>query len=207
MKNMNMNQFLDGLASEAPAPGGGSVAALCGALSSALISMVANLTIGKEKYKENWEQMEDVKKEAEALRATFSDLMEKDVQAFNRLMEVIKMPKTTEDEQKLRADAMEKALKECTIVPLLTLENCSKVAYLARTAAEFGNPNVATDAGAAAALAEATAKISSFNVRVNLSAIKDRMFAYDCTTKASSIVEAVKHDYAVIERGILKKIN
>ena len=205
MENMNMNQFLDGLASDAPAPGGGSVAGLCGALSAALVSMVANLTVGKEKHSENWEAMEDANKEAVALRREFTTLMQKDIEAFNSYMAAVKLPRETEEEKTERKTAISAAIKNSTVVPMLTLEACLRASALARKATEAGNPNVITDAGAAAALAEAAAKISTFNVRANLAYLDDEFFAYKCITKACGILETVKHDYTVIEKEILKR--
>ena len=121
-EKMQIQEFIDELASNSPAPGGGSVAALCGSLGSALVSMVANLTIGKEKYKDNWEAMEAVIAKSEPLRAKFVDLMNKDTESFNVFMAAMKMPKDTDEEKAARRQAMADASKLATEIPLCTLE-------------------------------------------------------------------------------------
>ena len=108
-EEMTVGAFIDELASNSPAPGGGSVAALCGSLASGLTAMVGNLTIGKEKYKDNWETMEKVFKESETLRASFVKLMNDDTDSFNIFMAAMKMPKDTDEQKAARKAAMAEA--------------------------------------------------------------------------------------------------
>ncbi|NLD06414.1 MAG: cyclodeaminase/cyclohydrolase family protein [Synergistaceae bacterium] len=178
-ERMEIRAFLDELASESPAPGGGSVAALCASLGSALVSMVANLTIGKEKYKENWQLMEDVVAKSESLRFEFVDLMNRDTESFKTFMAAMKMPKATEDEKCVRKKAMGEASKLATEVPLLTLEACVEMTELAYLAAKNGNTNTISDAGSAALIGEAAGKAAAYNVKINLPGVTDETFAAD----------------------------
>ena len=178
-EKMEIRSFLDELASDSPAPGGGSVAALCASLGSALVSMVANLTIGKEKYKDSWQLMEDVVGKSESLRFKFVDLMNKDTESFNVFMAALKMPKTTEDEKCSRKKAMGEASKLATEIPLLTLESCVEMAELAYLAAKNGNTNTISDAGSAALIAEAAGRAAAYNVKINLPGVTDETFAAD----------------------------
>lgn len=178
-EEMKLSAFIDELASDSPAPGGGSVAALCGALAAGLTVMVGSLTVGKEKYRDNWDIMERITKDSNELRAEFVRLMNEDTESFNKYMAALKMPKATDEEKSARKAAMAEAAKGATDVPLRTLEACEKTAALALTAAENGNPNAASDAGCAALIADAAAKSASYNVRINLPGIKDEEFAAD----------------------------
>ena len=178
-EKMEIRAFLDVLASDSPAPGGGSVAALCASMGAALVSMVANLTIGKEKYKESWQLMEDVVGKSESLRFQFIDLMNKDTESFNVFMTALKMPKETEDEKCSRKKAMGEASKLATEIPLLTLESCVEMAELAYLAAKNGNTNTISDAGSAALIAEAAGRAAAYNVKINLPGVTDETFAAD----------------------------
>lgn len=182
-EEMTVGAFIDELASNSPAPGGGSVAALCGSLSAGLTSMVGNLTIGKEKYKDSWDGMQQVFDISEKLREDFVNLMNDDTDSFNVFMAAMKMPKGTDEEKAARKAAMADASKTATEVPLLTLETCAEAAKLAFKAAELGNPNAASDAGSAALLAEAAGKAASYNVRINLPGVKDEAFAAECRSR------------------------
>lgn len=190
-EDMTVGGFIDELASNSPAPGGGSVAALCGSLSAGLTSMVGNLTIGKEKYKENWDSMQKVFDISEKLREDFVRLMNDDTDSFNLFMAAMKMPKGTDEEKAARRAAMAEASKTTTEVPLLTLETCAEAAKLACEAASLGNPNAASDAGSAALLAEAAGKAASYNVRINLPGVKDEAFAADCRARMDEALKTI----------------
>jgi glutamate formiminotransferase/formiminotetrahydrofolate cyclodeaminase len=148
-------------------------------MGAALVSMVANLTIGKEKYKESWQLMEDVVGKSESLRFQFIDLMNKDTESFNVFMTALKMPKETEDEKCSRKKAMGEASKLATEIPLLTLESCVEMAELAYLAAKNGNTNTISDAGSAALIAEAAGRAAAYNVKINLPGVTDESFAAD----------------------------
>ncbi|GHV55633.1 methenyltetrahydrofolate cyclohydrolase [Synergistales bacterium] len=182
----SINKFLADLSSGAPTPGGGAAAALCGALSCALVSMVANLTIGKEKYAAAADTMTYARSEGARARARFADAMDEDARAFERFMYALKMPKDTDEAKRARKTAMEEASKNATLVPLSMIDLCLTGAQLAHSAAEKGNVNVATDAGAAALFIEAAAKAAAYNVRVNLPGISDEDFRKDAAAKMSA---------------------
>jgi glutamate formiminotransferase/formiminotetrahydrofolate cyclodeaminase len=198
-----INVFLEELSSGSPAPGGGSVAALGGALGAALVSMVTNLTIGKEKYKENWAAMEKTRSDSEHLMSAFVRLINEDTESFNEFMAAMKLPKDTDEQKATRGAAMELASKNATEVPLRTLENCVKIASLAVKAAQFGNPNTASDAGSAALFAEAAGKAAAYNVRINLSSIKDTEFTELAKKRMSESLESL----AKLSSESDKKIN
>jgi len=124
LQDMTVKSFVEELASDSPAPGGGSVAALCGALGGALATMVARLTVGKEKYKESWDVMEKVISDGLALNKKFLELMEEDTESFNQFMAARKMPKDTDQEKAARAQAIAEASKRTAMVPLATLRSC-----------------------------------------------------------------------------------
>ena len=171
-----IKSFLDELASSAPAPGGGSVAALSGALGAALISMVSNLTIGKKKYVGVQEEITALLEKSESLRDELSDLFEEDVAVYTRLSQTMKMPRDTEEQKNIRTEAMGKALKEATDVPLRVAEACVSVMGLCRPAAEMGNVNAVSDVGVGILMAEAGLRSAALNVLINLGLIKDDKF-------------------------------
>jgi formiminotetrahydrofolate cyclodeaminase len=144
----DLKDFLGELASDSPTPGGGSVAALCGAMAAALTSMVANLTVGKKKYVDVEEEMVRVLGESEALRVELAQMVEEDAEAFDRVMAAMKLPKETPDDEG------------------------RQVITLARVAAEKGNRNAVSDAGVAALLGRAGAQAARLNVLINLSGIR-----------------------------------
>ncbi|MDY7040352.1 MAG: cyclodeaminase/cyclohydrolase family protein [Chloroflexota bacterium] len=168
--------FLDELASSAPAPGGGSVAALTGALGAALVSMVCNLTVGKKKYADVQDDIQSLLKQSEALRHELVDLLEADVQVYTSVSKAYKMPRETEEEKAARTAAIQDALKDATMVPMKVAEACVKILDLCTPAAEKGNVNAVSDAGVAALMAEAGLRSAALNVLINLGAIKDEGF-------------------------------
>ena len=188
-ERMEIRAFLDELASDSPAPGGGSVAALCASLGSALVSMVANLTIGKEKYKESWQLMEEVVGKSESLRFKFVELMNRDTESFITFMAAMKMPKATEEEKCIRKKAMGEASKLATEVPLLTLEACVEMTELAYLAAKNGNTNTISDAGSAALIGEAAGKAAAYNVKINLPGVTDETFAADFKARMTEALQ------------------
>jgi formiminotetrahydrofolate cyclodeaminase len=172
----NLNGFLDELASPSPAPGGGSVAAFAGALGAALTSMVCNLTIGKKKYAEVEQEMKKILAESEKLRATFTQLVEKDTEAFNKVMEAFGLPKETDPQKALRAAAIREATKEATLVPLEVMKHCIDALALAQQVAASGNANSVSDAGVSAIMLHAAVEGAGLNVKINLRGLNDTEF-------------------------------
>jgi len=181
--------FLDELASSAPAPGGGSVAALSGALGAALVSMVCNLTVGKKKYADVQEDIQALLERSEALRHELIDLLEADVQVYTSVSKAYKMPRQTEEEKAARRAAIQAALKDATAVPMKVAEACVKVLDLCIPAAEKGNVNAVSDAGVAALMAEAGLRSAALNVLINLGAIKDEDFVERERARLDALLE------------------
>ena len=171
-----LGQFLDDLASSAPAPGGGSVAALSGALGAALISMVCNLTIGKEKYKAVEGDMTEILSQTEQLRRELIDLLQADTQLYGKVIAAYRLPKNTEEEKSSRLQAIDAALKEATMVPMQIAERCAKVCDLCVPAVHKGNVGAISDVGVGVIMAEAALVSASLNVKINLGQIKDADF-------------------------------
>jgi methenyltetrahydrofolate cyclohydrolase len=171
-----MQYFLDKLASKSPEPGGGSVAALAGALAAALVSMVANLTLDKVKYQEVQPQIKALLNESERLRVEMQGLVQQDTEAYGYLSEIYRMPKTTEAEKAARNAKIQEALKQACQVSLDIGVKSYEVARLAVQAAEIGNTAAVSDAGIAAILAKACAQSAALNVKINLNSIKDETY-------------------------------
>jgi glutamate formiminotransferase/formiminotetrahydrofolate cyclodeaminase len=194
--SLNIKDFLSELASSSPAPGGGSVAALCGSLGAALSSMVCNLTISKDKYKEVEEEIKEVLKESVEIRKKLLSLVDKDTRAFNNLMKAFKMPKETKEEKEARKRAIQEGYKTAALVPLETARACDKILDLSEIVAEKGNKNSITDSGVSALLAKAGVDSAILNVRVNLGAIND-----------DSFVEKVSSEIKKLEKRVVQKAN
>lgn len=173
LTDKSIESFLNELASSAPAPGGGSVAALSGAIGAALISMVSNLTVGKEKYAAVQENIAELLDKSERLRLSLTDLLEEDVKAYTKLSQTMKMPRETEEQKNIRTTAMQQALKEAVDVPMRIAEKCVEVMDLCRPAAEKGNINGVSDVGVGILMAEAGLRSAALNVLINLGMIKD----------------------------------
>ncbi len=203
---LTVEQFARLLASDAPAPGGGSAAALAAALSAALCAMVARLTVGKEKYRDNWEAMEKMSDAADELVGTFLHLVEKDTEAYNEVTAALKLPKGTERQVSFRQQAIEKATWQAAAVPLATLEHLSRVPDLAREALQHGNPNCLTDAGVAVQLVRAAAVGAAYNVRANLSGIKDRELAEALSARAEVLLAQVEIASAELEQMVERRL-
>ncbi|MCK4915621.1 MAG: cyclodeaminase/cyclohydrolase family protein [Candidatus Eisenbacteria sp.] len=168
----DLSEFLGELASDSPTPGGGSVAALCGALGAALNSMVANLTIGKKRYADVEKEMKKTLASAETLRLELTQMIDEDAAAFNKFMAALKMPKETEADKASRKTALQQTLVDAATVPLAVMEMCVGVIRLARPVAEHGNVNAVSDAGVAALIARAGVHAAGLNVRINVGGIR-----------------------------------
>ncbi len=183
-----VSNFLDELASNSPTPGGGSVAALAGALGAALISMVGNLTVGKKKYEDVEEDIKKIISSSEKLRYELSQLIEEDVKVFNNFMSTYKMPKETEDEKKVRAEKIQESLIEAAKVPLKVAYKCLDILSLSKEVAEKGNINVVSDAGVAVLMAEAALESAILNVKINLGMIKDEKVRAELSSSIKEIL-------------------
>ncbi len=171
-----IDAFLEKLASSAPEPGGGAAAALAGATGAALVSMVANLTIGREKFAGVQAEMQQALARADALRVALLQAIDRDAEVFRHVMAAYKMPRETDDEKAARKQATQAALRAASLVPAEVVGLCEDVAAWSRVATEKGNPQVISDAAVAALLADAAAQSAALNVRINLSSITDTAF-------------------------------
>ena len=171
-----LTSFLDELASSTPAPGGGSVAALSGALGAALTAMVCNLTIGRKKYADVEDDLKPVLASAEQLRGTFSQLIDRDTLAFNKVMEAFGLPKDSEPQKALRSVAILEATKEAALVPLEVMKHCIDALALAQQTASKGNINSISDAGVSALMLHAACEGAALNVKINLNSLDDSDF-------------------------------
>jgi formiminotetrahydrofolate cyclodeaminase len=201
-----LTQFLDELASNSPAPGGGSVAALAAAIGAALTSMVCTLTIGKKKYAHVQGEMQSVLVESEDLRKKMTVLVEKDTEAFNAVMAAFGMPKNTEEEQKQRAAAIQQATKSAALVPLDVMSLCGHALSLAKVVAEKGNKNSASDAGVAALMLQAACAGAALNVRINLASLSDASFVRETTEQMKGTSEKAEQLVAETLRLVNKAI-
>lgn len=166
--------YLGELASSAPTPGGGAVAALAGATGAALISMVCNLTIGKRGYEEAEDRMREILSEAEASRTAFLELADRDATAFDGVMAAIKMPKGTDAERAVRSRAMQAGYASAAEVPLEIAKRAAELMESARETTEMGNANAASDGACAAQALWAAVWSATYNVEINASALKDQ---------------------------------
>ena len=174
--SMKINSFLSELASNSPAPGGGSVAALSGSLGAGLCSMVCNLTLGKEKYKEVEDNIKKILINSEHLRKKLTDLIDEDTDAFNDVMKAFKMPKDTEEQKKKRTKAIQNGYKNASMVPYDTAKTCFEILDMAKVIAKIGNVKSITDVAVSAIMARAGVESAILNVKINLGSIKDEDF-------------------------------
>jgi len=188
-----VTQFLDELASNSPAPGGGSVAALAGATGAALASMVCNLAIGKKKYADVQDEMTHVLQQTEQLRKELALLIDKDTEAFNTVMAAFGLPKGTDQEQTARSAAIQQATKSATLIPLQVMKVCDKAMMHALTVAKKGNKNSASDAGVAALMLRAGCAGAALNVRINLGSLNDADFVQQISQQYRGILQNVEN--------------
>lgn len=187
--DMKITEYLDELAGKAPAPGGGSVAALVGANGAALVSMVCNLTVGKKGYEDVQDDMKEFLKESEHLRTEFIKLVDLDAEAFNEIIAAYKLPKKTDEEKHIRKEAIQAATRKAILVPVRTIELAIELLSLAKETAESGNKNAVSDAAVAASLGSATMESGWFNVKINLNGITDNNFIEEIATHVETLFE------------------
>ena len=179
--------FIEELASDSPAPGGGSVSALAGSLGAALASMVANLTVGKEKFKEHEKEIQLSLDTATRLKNKLTSLVDEDTEAFNRVMAAFKMPKAKDEEKKARSIAIQEAMQHAAKIPMEVAEACLEILVITELLVKKGNPNALSDGGVGALMAAAGVQGAVFNVRINLGSIKDEAFVKEMSGRAAEI--------------------
>jgi glutamate formiminotransferase/formiminotetrahydrofolate cyclodeaminase len=199
LMSMTAKRFVDEVSSDSPAPGGGSVAALSGALGAALASMVANLTVGKKGYEATFARMDALAREGQSVKDALCKAVDDDTSAFNSLMEAMRLPKKTPEQIAARDAAMQDGYKKAIEVPLHTAKLCLKALELAKEVAEKGNKNSASDAGVAALEAWTGVEGALMNVLINLKEVKDHQYK----SKMVETVQKMKKEAAVLRDAVM----
>jgi len=193
-----LETFLDELASGAPTPGGGSAAAIMGAMGAALVSMVCNVTIGKKGHEAVESEMESVRDESERLRMRLTSMVAEDVAAFDGLMTAYRLPKSSEDEKSRRAAAIQSSLRAATETPLACARACAEVVALSKRAGEKGYAGVISDAGVGVLAANTALRSAALNVYINAPSLKDRDFAAAATAEMEKLMDDCARDSEVV---------
>ena len=204
--DMTCTEFALETASESPAPGGGSISAYMGALAAALGTMVANLSSHKAGWDERWEEFSDYAERGQELVSRLLALVDEDTEAFNRIMAVFAMPKTTAEEKAARSAALQSATLYATEVPLKTMKAAYECFEIVKAMAEIGNPNSVSDAGVGALAARSAVLGAELNVKINAAGLKDREVAERLSSEAAEIAQKAVAQEAEILQIVNQKI-
>ncbi|MHB1007033.1 MAG: cyclodeaminase/cyclohydrolase family protein [Chloroflexota bacterium] len=204
--DQQVGEFLVELSSGSPTPGGGSAAALCGATGAALVSMVCNLTIGREKYREVEAELRQILDRAERLRSQLLGKIDEDINAYRALSTAMKLPRASDEDRRARTQAVQTALVSATTVPLEIARLCREVMSLCAPATEKGNVNAVSDAGVGALAAEAGLRSAALNVQINLSSLKDPEFAGKVKAELDGYLEGSAAFKEEILRAVTAKL-
>ncbi len=199
--------FIEELSSSAPVPGGGGAAALAGAIGAALCSMVGNLTLGKKKYEAVQEDVKVLLDKIKPLQEALLSLMEEDAEAFGQLSLVYKMPKETDEQKRLRDEAMEKALKVATHTPLEICRKAFETIKLHGQMVDRGNLLAISDVGVGVLMAQAALESGMLNVKINTGMIKDRQFAQEVEREVDRLVSDGKKMTQETFHKVMEKIS
>lgn len=191
MKYMSVEDLAALTASNAPAPGGGSISAMAGAFGAALASMVANLTVGREKFAGVEAEMHDVIEKTGVIYREMLDDMQRDTSAFDLVMAAMKMPKNTDAEKQARSEKMQQGYKAAIDVPFTVAQKAASILPLVKIVIETGNKNAVTDGLVAGMMARTAVLGALYNVRINLASVKDADYVADMTRKCREL-----QDYA-----------
>lgn len=202
--NMKINNFLDLLSTNSPAPGGGSVSALAIALSASLTSMVANLTIGLKKWDNIYLDMCHIAEKSQNIKFNMEKLIDLDTNAFNELILCYRMPKNNKININKRLKAIDLALKNATEIPFKILNNSLSIIKLAKDVSNSGNPNALSDAGVAVELAYAGSFSAYYNILINLKDINDKIYIKETKNKSKTIIKKIEDIYLYVHKKINK---
>ena len=189
VKDATVEQFLAAVAAPTPTPGGGSVSALAGALSTALSRMVAGLARGKTGYEGVESELEQIETRGKVIQARLEALIDEDARAYEAVIAAMRMPKSSEREKAARVKAMQAAYRKATEVPLETMERCVEALELAEASVKKGNRSATTDAAVAILLAEAAIRGASLNCAVNLASIRDETFRSSAEERVEQLLK------------------
>ena len=192
LSSLSLTDFANETSSESPAPGGGSISAYCGTLAASLTTMVANLSSHKRGWDDRWEFFSDWAKKGLDVQNELIDLVDKDTDAFNQIIESIRLPKGTEEEIKKRNEAISKATKNAILVPLSIMEKAYDCMKITKEMALHGNPNSISDAGVASLCAIAAIKGGLLNVKINCKDFDDLKFIESINKKTDTIIKKSK---------------
>lgn len=201
-----VTEFMQLLASEAPAPGGGSAAALAGATGASLAAMVAALTLGKEKYREYEAQTVALQNKGNELQTRFLELIDADTAAFNDVSAAYKLPKQTEDEKEKRREAIEQSLKKATQTPFDMMKTALECLQVVVSAVGKTNASAASDLGVAAYSLRAATEGAWLNVLINLGGIKDEAFVTQYKDEGGKLLAEVDKLASTVSRQILASL-
>lgn len=206
LKDLNIVEFANETASDSPAPGGGSIAALNAAIAASLLSMVANLTIGKKRYADVNDRMEELVPELNKYKDEFVEGIDKDSDSFNGVIAAMKLPKETEEEKKARSEKIQEGYKEAIAVPLGLGTKVVELYDYARELAETGNTNAITDVAVAAINIKAAVEGAFLNVIINLNSLKDEAYRHELEEKMESVRNTVEKNHKEIMEIVNKKL-
>lgn len=201
--DLKVTDFLNKVAGSDPVPGGGSVAALNGAIASALTAMVAGLTIGKKGYEDTAEIMKHIQTLALTQKTGFVADTDRDSEAYNKVFDCFKLPKNTDEEKNIRSAAIQEATKFAALVPMQVARNAYELMGIIADVAKMGNRNAVTDACVAMISARSAVLAALMNVRINLGSLKDRTFVEQLQSEADEL----ERKACIKEKELLDAIN
>lgn len=199
--------FLDDLASNAPTPGGGSVAALSGAMAAGLVSMVCALTIGKKQYADIEDEVRQIHEQAETIRRDLQSLAQEDIEIFGRLAVAYKLPRTTDADAASRQAAIQKVTRQAAEVPLRVAQATAALLPLCTALAPRCSRLVVSDVGVAALLIRATVQSAVLNIEINLSGLEDKMFVRQTRAQIEDLTVGLGEETGGIVEIVRGRIN
>ena len=202
-----LQNYLDELSSNSPTPGGGNVAALCGALSSSLATMVCNLTIGKKKYAEVESEMISLKEKLEIYQKKFIELGKKDNLAFDKVMDAFKLPKDTDEQKEIRNKEIENATIGAAEIPSEVMQTAKELLPLLKIIIEKGNRNSLSDVGVAAALVETASKGAYLNVIINCASLNNQIIAQEMKKRADIVLQETCNESESLVQKVISSIS
>lgn len=210
LNQLTVHGFLEELASARPVPGGGTVAALAGALAAALTTMVARLTLAREKFQDRHALMASIEDRAQQRLLTLQALLQQDTDAYQAVVESLRLPKSTDEEKAHRTTTIQEALRQAASVPLKTLAALDELMDDAAQTLRSGNPIAASDAGAAVQLIRAAASIAAYNVWINLQSVRDETFRIDAKKKVRVALERIEscaaRSHEALQRALVHNV-
>lgn len=202
-----VGEFVDEVSRDTPAPGGGSIAALSGSIGAALAAMVANLTVGKAEFANRYDELDALAARAQGIKDLLLVAVDEDAQAFNGVMDALRMPKDTPSQKAMRSEALQAGYKRAIDVPMQTARHCSAALELCLMAARCGNDVMITDAGVGALVALAGVKGAVYNARINLKSVKDADYVKRANDEIARLVNESQGIAEVVEREVERVMN